>query len=93
MRKQYDELWALASQHLGIDPKGGALFAFTNKTRDRIKLLHWDGSGVRILAKRFSWPRGAGGDDRKLSLEPAGLTLLLDGVDLKHCAKNAWHER
>jgi transposase len=31
MRKQYDGLWALASQHLGLDPKGGALFVFTNK--------------------------------------------------------------
>ena len=60
MRKQYDGPWALASQHLGLDPKGGALFVFTNKTRDRIKLLHWDGTGVWVLAKRlekgpFSW--------------------------------------
>lgn len=36
MRKQYDGLWALASQHLGLDPKGGALFVFTNKNRDRV---------------------------------------------------------
>jgi transposase len=98
MRKQYDGLWALASQHLGLDPKGGALFVFTNKTRDRVKLLHWDGSGVWVLAKRleegrFSWPRGAGGDNRKLSLEPSALTLLLDGIDLKDGAKKAWYER
>ncbi len=98
MRKQYDGLWALASQHLGLDPKGGALFVFTNKTRDRIKLLHWDGSGVWVLAKRleqgrFSWPRGADGDARKLSLEPAALTLLLDGIDLRDGAKKAWYER
>jgi hypothetical protein len=77
---------------------GSTRRAEPNKTRDRIKLLHWDGSGVRILAKRlergrFSWPCGAGGDDRKLSLEPAGLTLLLDGVEPKDCAKKAWHER
>ena len=25
MRKQYDGLWAMASQHLGLDPKSGAL--------------------------------------------------------------------
>jgi transposase len=30
MRKQYDGLWALAAQHLGLDPKTGALFVFTN---------------------------------------------------------------
>jgi len=60
MRKQYDGLWSLCSQHLGLDPKGGALFVFTNKNRDRIKLLHWDGTGVWVLAKRleqgrFTW--------------------------------------
>jgi transposase len=53
---------------------------------------------VWLLAKRleqgrFSWPRGAGGDSRKLSLEPSALTLLLDGIDLKDGAKKAWHER
>lgn len=98
MRKQYDGLWALASQHLGLDPKGGALFVFTNKNRDRIKLLHWDGSGVWVLAKRlergrYSWPASAGVDSRKLTLEPAALSMLLDGIDLKDGARKAWYER
>lgn len=97
MRKQYDGLWALASQHLGLDPKGGALFVFTNKSRDRIKLLHWDGSGVWVLPKRleqgrFTWPKTAGGDVRKLTLEPAALTMLLAGIDLKDGAKKGWYE-
>jgi transposase len=97
MRKQYDGLWALASQHLGLDPKSGALFVFTNKSRDRIKLLHWDGSGVWVLAKRleegrFTWPRTAGTDVRKLTLEPAALTMLLAGIDLKDGAKKGWYE-
>ena len=99
MSKQYDGLWALAAQHLGLDPKSGALFVFTNKTRDRVKLLHWDGTGVWVLAKRleqgrFTWPRGAGTGTgpRKLTLEPAALTLLLDGIDLKAGAKKAWYE-
>jgi transposase len=97
MRKQYDGLWASAAQHLGLDPKSGALFVFTNKSRDRIKLLHWDGTGVWVLAKRlekgrFSWPRSARADARQLTLEPAALTLLLDGIDLKDGAKKAWYE-
>jgi transposase len=76
MRKHYDGLWALAAQHLGLDPKTGTLFVFTNKSRDRIKLLHWDGTGVWVLAKRleqgrFTWPTSATGDPRKLTLEPA----------------------
>lgn len=98
MRKQYDGLWTLASQHLGLDPKGGALFVFTNKGRNRVKLLHWDGTGVWVLAKRleegrFTWPVTATGDPRKLALEPSALTLLLDGIDLKDGAQKAWYER
>jgi transposase len=97
MRKHYDGLWTLAAQHLGLDPKTGALFVLTNKSRDRIKLLHWDSTGVWVLAKRleqgrFTWPASATGDSRKLTLDPAALTLLLDGIDLKHGAKKAWYE-
>ena len=90
MRKQYAGLWA--EQHLRLDPFGGALFVFTNKTRDRIKLLHWDGTGVWVLAKRlekgrFSWPVSADGSARRVDLEPAALSMLLAGIDLKDGAK------
>lgn len=53
IRKQYDGMWALAEQHLRLDLFGRALFVFTNMTRDRIKLLHWDGTGGWVLAKRL----------------------------------------
>jgi transposase len=73
MRKRYDGRWTVITQHLGLDPQEGALFVFTNKSRDRIKLLQWDGTGVWVLAKRleqgrFSWPSSATGDTRKLTL-------------------------
>jgi transposase len=98
MRKHYDGLWALAAHHLAQDPKAGVLFVFTNKSRDRIKLLHWDGTGVWVLAKRleqgrFTWPRAASSKARHLDLEPTALTLLLAGIDLKDGAKKAWYER
>ncbi|MCC5023077.1 MAG: IS66 family insertion sequence element accessory protein TnpB [Candidatus Synoicihabitans palmerolidicus] len=53
MRKQFDGLWTVASQVLREDPFGGALFVFTNKRRNRVKLLYWDGTGVWVLAKRL----------------------------------------
>lgn len=50
MRKQFNGLWAEAQERLKEDPRQGALFAFSNKSRDRLKLLYWDGTGVWVLA-------------------------------------------
>ena len=53
MRKQFSGLWAAAQEKLHEDPKSGAVFAFINKDRTRLKLLYWDGTGVWMLAKRL----------------------------------------
>jgi transposase len=95
MRKQFNGLWAAAQEELGEDPRSGAVFAFINKERTRLKLLYWDGTGVWVLAKRleegrFSWPAAAG---KKLSLAPEALALLLGGIDLKRGTLKAWYER
>lgn len=97
MRKSFNGLWSAVSESLGEDPKGGAVFAFINKERTRLKLLYWDGTGVWVLAKRleqgrFSWP--AASDDRtKLALAPEALALLVGGVELKRGSLKAWYER
>lgn len=97
MRKQFNGLWAAAQDKLHEDPKCGAVFAFINKERTRLKLLYWDGTGVWVLAKRleqgrFSWP--APSRDRvKLALAPETLALLVGGIDLKQGSLKAWYER
>lgn len=96
MRKSFNGLWAQASEVLGEDPFSGALFIFTNRNRDRIKILYWDGSGVWVFAKRlekgrFSWPSASPG--RKVQLTCAALSMLLAGIDLKNGCKKAWYER
>lgn len=96
MRNQYNGLWALAEQKLHEDPRRGAVFVFTNKTRDRLKMLYWDGTGVWVFAKRLekgrlSWPVGS--DRKKLTLAPEALTMLIAGIDLKEGCLKAWYER
>ena len=96
MRKQFNGLWAEAVQKLEEDPMQGAVFAFTNKSRDRLKLLYWDGTGVCILAKRlekgsFSWPAQAG--TKKVVLQPEALTMIMAGIDLKKTVKKDWFYR
>jgi transposase len=97
MRKQFNGLWAAVQEKLHEDPKSGAVFAFINKERTRLKLLYWDGTGVWVLAKRleqgrFSWPAPSA-TCTKLSLAPEALALLVGGIELKHGSLKPWYER
>jgi len=97
MRKSFNGLWSAVGEQLQEDPKSGAVFAFINKERTRLKLLYWDGTGVWVLAKRleqgrFSW--AAATDERpKIALAPEALLMLVSGVDLKQGTLKPWYER
>ena len=67
------------------DPFSEALFVFTTRRRDRVKVLYWERSGFvlwmkRLERERFHWPRGENG--ATLTLSAQELNWLLDGFDL-----------
>ena len=53
MHKGFNGLHTLVKEELDSDPLSGWLFVFTNKANNRVKILHCDGSGLWISAKRL----------------------------------------
>jgi transposase len=98
LRKGFNGLYGMVSERLGEDPRGGALFVFSNRRHSRIKVLYFDGTGLWVLTKRlekgtFSWPHSTQGQTAKLKLTPEAFGLLTDGVDLRGARLRAWYER
>ncbi|NLG50047.1 MAG: IS66 family insertion sequence element accessory protein TnpB [Chloroflexi bacterium] len=97
LRKSFNGLYAVAQQ-LKETPEKGALFVFSNRPRNRVKVLCFDGTGCWVSTKRlekgtFSWPKGSDAKKEKMRLKPEALGLLLDGVDLRGGKLRAWYER
>ncbi len=87
-RKQINGLAALVQEELALDPFSAQLFAFTNRRRDRARILAWERNGFvlwmkRLERERFHWPRG---DTAVVTLSGQELNWLLDGYDLSN-----WH--
>jgi transposase len=97
MRKSFNGLHAVAAGQLGESPASGALFLFSNRRRDRLKILYWDGTGLWVLAKRlekgrFSWPRSGSGS-AKIALRAEAFAQLVCGVRLDALSLKPWYER
>jgi transposase len=95
MHLSFDRLAALAQDVIHQDPFSGHLFAFRNRTGDRVKILVWDRSGFCLWYKRlergvFHLPRA---EATHLELDAAELTLLLDGIDLAPARRRARFRR
>jgi transposase len=72
MRKSINGLAAIVEQSFSLDPFGSALFVFCNRSRDRIKILEWDGDGFWLYFKRlekgrFRWPDTGGSNTMTLT--------------------------
>ncbi|WP_153446050.1 IS66 family insertion sequence element accessory protein TnpB [Vibrio algicola] len=60
-RKSINGLAAIIESDTSLPLGSGALFLFTNKQRDKIKVLYWDKTGFALWYKRlekakYKWP-------------------------------------
>lgn len=70
-------------QALGLDPFAACVYVFSNRRRDRVKLLGWDRNGFWLLLKRlekdrFIWPS----EEAVPALSIEQLHWLLEGIDI-----------
>ena len=89
MRKGFDGLALLVQEALKQDPFSGHLFVFRGRRGDLVKVLWWDTQGLVLYAKRlergrFVWPQAK---DGAVSLTPAQLSMLLEGIDWRMPAR------
>jgi transposase len=97
MRKSFDGLHALVTQAMELDAFGGHLFVFSNRRRDRIKILYWDRDGFAIWAKRleegtYAMPFGDSAEKRR-EITAAELGALLSGIDLSQAKRRKRYVR
>ena len=97
LRGSFNRSIARAQNQLAQDPLSGHLFVFTNRLRNRLKILFWDGSGLWVCAKRlekgrFRWPEAASGQ-AKIALSHEELTMLLGGIDLASTRRRPWYRK
>jgi len=85
LRKGYDGLCGLVNG-LGMSPLSGDCFLFCNRQRTKAKVLHFDGTGLCIYAKRLEqgrfaclWNQEPG---EPVCLTMSELSLFLEGCRL-----------
>ena len=96
MRKSFNGLSGAIHRLHEAEPNPNYLYVFTNRRRNRLKLLYYDRSGVWVAGKRleqgtFSWPPPRDKNEVSLPLTPEALQLLMDGVDLRGAELREWY--
>jgi transposase len=82
MRKGFDGLSALVTEGLHGDPLNGDVYIFVSRDRVPAKVLHWDGTGLCIYAKRLERGRFASlwrDEDAPITMTVSELDPFLDG--------------
>lgn len=77
-------LVAVIEQGMKLDAFAAACFVFSNRPRNRVRVVTWERNGFWVCSKRlererFIWPRSA---DTVVELTLLQLQWLLSGVDV-----------
>lgn len=84
-RKSINGLVSLVSESLDLSPFDKALYVFSNRQRNRIKILYWDNNGFclwykRLEEEKFKWPKP--NESQMITLTPEQFAWLLRGLDI-----------
>lgn len=86
LRAGFDRLYGLVRQELGKDPLTGDLYLFVSRDRRAAKVLHWDGTGLCVYAKRLARGQFArlwdADNTASIGLTASELALFLEGAAL-----------
>ena len=82
-RLSINGLALLVEKALGLDPFAACVDVFSNRRRNRVKILGWDRNGFWLLLKRleqdrFIWPTA----EAVPALTVEQLHWLLEGIDI-----------
>ena len=88
MRKSFNGLCGLINNFTDLSPTNGDVYVFINRSRNKIKLLHWEDGGFVLYYKRLEQ-----GSIESLDFESdqihntvsyRKLLLLIEGICLKN---------
>ncbi|MDQ3049350.1 MAG: IS66 family insertion sequence element accessory protein TnpB [Bacteroidota bacterium] len=96
MRKGFDGLSRLVRNEFKKDPLIGDVFIFISRTRNKLKLLHWQGDGFCIYSKRlekgtFEIPKN-NSSQIAVEITPQQLQFILEGIVLSSVKKRVRYE-
>ena len=98
MRRSFDGLYALVSGVMQLNAFEGHLFVFSNRRRDRIRILYWDRDGFAIWSKRleegtYAMPFTDAGDEQRQEITAQELGAILSGIDLSQAKRRKRYNR
>lgn len=85
LRKSIEGLMGIVKDVYDLDPYANAAYFFCGRRADRIKVLHFEGTGMTLLYHRldegrFRWPRTK---SEALELSRQQLRWLFEGLEIE----------